>query len=212
MPAWDTIVFSASIAVGCVLVLGSALGAADLDGATASLDHDALGDADADVEVDVDADADADAHGGSLQALGVGRVPLVIGITLFCFFFGGAGLIAEPFLHASLGPVLGGFASLAAASLVALPVTSRSCHWLARVMPRHESYAGSKQDLVGRVAHVVVSGRSEVVLRVTDAGGAEQRVVALAPTGLRLASGALVYLVAYDAQRDRFVLERSHSG
>jgi len=207
MPAWDTIVFAASIAVGCLLVLGSALGAADLDGAPASFDHDALADVDADADVDVDAEGD----GNHLEALGVGRVPLVIVVTLFCLFFGGAGLIAEPFLHASLGAGLGGFASLAAASLVALPVTSRSCRWLARVLPRHESYAGCKHDLVGCTAHVVVGGSAEVVLRVTDAGGAELRVVARAPD-VRLASGEPVYLVAYDAQRDRFVIERARPG
>jgi len=222
MPAWDTIVFAASIAVGCILVLGSALGAADLDGAI-GFDHDVDADADldADVDVDVDADVDADAdtdvhtdtHGSALHALGVGRVPLVIVITLLCFFFGGAGLIVEPFLHASFGPTLGGVASLASASLLALPVTSRTCRLLARVMPKHESYAGTKQDLVGRTAHVIVSGHSgEVVLRVTDAGGAEQRVVALASPELRLATGEPVYLVAYDAQRDRFAIARTDSG
>jgi len=54
--------------------------------------------------------------------------------------------------------------------------------------------------------------RSEVVLRVTDAGGAEQRVVALASPELRLATGEPVYLVAYDAQRDRFAIARTDSG
>jgi len=196
MPAWDTIIFAASIAVGSLLVIGSTLGAADLDTATASIAHDPV----------------PASNGAELEALGLGRIPLVIVVTLFCFLFGGAGLIAEPLWHAWLGPQFGGLACVGAACLVAGPVTSRSCRFLARVLPRTETYAGSKHELVGRTARVVVSRPGgEAVLRVTDAGGAELRVVAFAPEA-QLPSGQAVYLVAYDPQRDRFAVEPARPG
>lgn len=200
----DDILFGVSLALGICLVLSSALGLDDVFGET-----DTLSSVDA---VDV-AETEVSADGASvLSVLGLGRVPLLILWMQLSLLFGGTGLVLSPLLHALLGDTLGAGASVGLSAIVSLLGTRLLSRCLARVLPSSESYASRKVDLVGSEGTVLVaSRRGDAVLRVIDAGGAELRV--RCESGARtLSVGDRVCMVAYDAARDRFEVEKVSVG
>jgi len=190
----DDIWFVVAFAIGCCLVLGSGIGLSD------------LGAPDLDAGPEDGGDAESDATLTSV--LGLGRVPLLILAMLASLLFGATGLSVSAWLHALLGDVLGALSSVALALVLSLLGTRLLSRWLARVLPSSESYASCKSDLVGARGTVVVSSRhGETVLRVIDAGGAELRV-RCDTRDRELKCGESMHLVAYDATRDRFEVER----
>jgi hypothetical protein len=181
------IVFGVPLLVGVLLVVCSALGAAEL---SADFDH----------SFD-QADADGDSL---LGVLGVGRVPLVIVTMLLALLFGGVGLA----LTATLNPVWGERAAflltLPTALAAALAGTALCTRLLERVLPDTETYAPRGADLVGLPAIVLVKlGSGEVIARVRDPGGAEQRVRCLV-SGVEVEPGDELILLSFEAEHHVF--------
>ena len=97
------------------------------------------------------------AFGKLLDWLCVGRVPALILLIIFLCGFGITGLALQGVLKAAAGtalhPVLASLGALAAA----LPITRLGGQLFARIMPRDQTEAVSRDSFVGRVA-VVTAG------------------------------------------------------
>lgn len=92
-----------------------------------------------------------------LSWINVGRLPLLMLIVVFLFGFGMTGLIGQRIVAAILGQPGPWFLAAPLAFAVALPVTRVFGRGVARIIPRDETSAVSRDSLVGRVA-VVVTG------------------------------------------------------
>lgn len=92
-----------------------------------------------------------------LSWINVGRLPLLMLIVVFLFGFGMTGLIGQRIVAAVIGEPGPWFLAAPLAFAVALPVTRIFGRGVARIMPRDETSAVSRDSLVGRVA-VIVTG------------------------------------------------------
>lgn len=105
---------------------------------------------------------DTDGQIGGVSALSwlnVGRLPLLMLIVVFLFSFGVTGLIGQRILFGATGGTAPVYLAGPAAFLVALPVTRAFSRFIARIMPRDETTAVSRDSLIGRVA-VIVTGEA----------------------------------------------------
>ena len=94
-----------------------------------------------------------------LSWINVGRLPLLMLVVVFLFGFGMTGLIGQRLVAAILGQPGPWFLAAPLAFAVALPVTRVFGRGVARIMPRDETTAVSRDSLVGRVA-VIVTGEA----------------------------------------------------
>jgi hypothetical protein len=92
-----------------------------------------------------------------LSWINVGRLPLLMLLVVFLFGFGMTGLIGQRIVAAIISQPGPWFLAAPLAFAVALPVTRVFGRGVARIMPRDETTAVSRDSLVGRVA-VIVTG------------------------------------------------------
>jgi hypothetical protein len=92
-----------------------------------------------------------------LSWINVGRLPLLMLVVVFLFGFGMTGLIGQRLIAAIIGQPGPWFLAAPLAFAVALPVTRVFGRGVARIMPRDETTAVSRDSLVGRVA-VIITG------------------------------------------------------
>lgn len=105
-------------------------------------------------------DADVNVETPSLLSwLNVGRLPLLMLVVVFLFGFGMTGLVGQRIVAAILGQPAPWFLAAPLAFAVALPVTRVFGRGVAKIMPRDETSAVSRDSLVGRVA-VIVTGEA----------------------------------------------------
>ncbi len=155
-------------------------------------------------------DFDADADGpdlpdgaGALSAfsawLCIGRVPLLVLIVAFLTGFGFAGLIGQNAIKGMLGFYLPVPLAAAGALAIALPVTRHLGLILARLVPKEETDAVSRDSFVGRIA-VVIRGEATAghpaEAKLKDKRGTVQYVlVEPDETGETFVQGAEVILI-----------------
>lgn len=156
MNLFDPGVAPFSIAFAVLALLVAVEGAGMIFGASITgLGDDATGDA--------GADAGVDAGGGLLSWLGVGRVPLMVVLGAFLLSFSLIGLGGQ----AAIAAVTGGYApawlAAPAAFAAALPPTRWIGRLLARLMPKEETDAVSRDTFIGRIA-VVTRGEARAGL------------------------------------------------
>jgi hypothetical protein len=191
---WHSLVFLIPLALGFVLLLGSAFGL-----------HEFGADADADA-----AEHDADAPAASVLALlGVGRVPLSLLLMTALFSFGGVGLIAIELCSSLLGDTAAAVAGVGL-GLLAAPVAMRlMSRAISRFMPATETYAAPLEALIGSVGTAELEiGAGFGIASVLDAGGAQLKVRCRTDCG-RIDKGQRVLLVQYDELTSEFVVEPS---
>jgi membrane protein implicated in regulation of membrane protease activity len=175
--------FFASLALGATFGVGTLLG-----GGAESPDVD-VGSGAADTDLDLGGETDAEVGAASpveawWSALGIGRAPLGLLLTIDLLLFGGLGLVAST-LFGSLLPA-------SVASLLALPLAvvgapllgGRLVGVFVRHLPALETYGATPDDLVGRrgVAELRIDelfGRAKV----KDHGGALHLVRCTTPDG-----------------------------
>lgn len=114
----------------------------------------ALGDGIDGMEADVNVETPS-----LLSWLNVGRLPLLMLIVVFLFAFGMTGLIGQAVVAGAIGRPWPWFVAAPLAFAVALPVSRAFGRLVARIMPRDETTAVSRESLVGRVA-VIVTGEA----------------------------------------------------
>jgi len=137
--------------------LTAADGAVDLD-----LDIDVDIDADFDVDVDAaigDTGVDFDAgHGLLTSVLGwlcVGKVPVLILLICFLTVFGLVGLILQGLVQELFGFLLPGVVATAPALMAAVPSVRLFGRAFAKLVPKVETSAVSKDTFIGTVATVI---------------------------------------------------------
>lgn len=147
-----------------------------------------------------------DGHGehglfNAISWVNVGGVPLLIFILLVLGMFSIAGFLIQDIARALGGP-LPTIVAAPIALVVALPFVRASSRFVARIIPRDESYAVDLGDLVGRVGEVMIGPLDQGLpgrVRVKDIHGNVHFVAAsAAPSSLPLPQGASVLLVDRD--------------
>ena len=139
-------------------------------------------DLDADVDADLDLDLDADAElptgsgidpGASLDPaatdvgstwalsrllgwLAIGRVPVLVSLVVFLTAFGLAGYLLQGLLRGVTSIMLPGWIAWVPALAAALPLTSSANRGIARLIPKDETSAVSREGFVGRIAVITL--------------------------------------------------------
>jgi hypothetical protein len=113
-----------------------------------------------DFDMDVDADLDAEIHdpGVAMQFLGwlcIGRVPVLIIFIVFLTAFGIAGMFMQTTIHGITGAYLPSIIASPIALLCALPVTRAGGLLFAKIMPKEETEAVSRDAFVGDTAIII---------------------------------------------------------
>lgn len=113
-----------------------------------------------DFDMDVDADLDAEIHdpGVAMQFLGwlcIGKVPALIILIVFLTAFGISGMALQGFVHGAVNTYLPAVAAAPLAFLAALPVTRGGGLLFARLMPKEETEAVSRDAFVGDTAIII---------------------------------------------------------
>lgn len=156
---WNLIfVLPFGLALGTVLLMATGAVSAEFGGHDLDLDHHIEIDHDVHVEHDFGAhDGEGDGHflGQALSLLGIGRAPLSIIVSSFCFIWGFTGWAANQFFQ-SLWPAPSVFvwASIGAAFFTAILLTRFIVFGIVKLMPLDENFAVSDSQLVGRRATV----------------------------------------------------------
>lgn len=120
-----------------------------------------LGDHFGDTDADLAADGEADASGmqggvlgGLFTALGIGRVPLMVWLTLFLLAFAALGVSFQQLAQGLTGGPLDVWLAAIIAGGSALPLTGLLARPVGRILPKDETSAVTLDTLVGRRATI----------------------------------------------------------
>lgn len=211
--AWYNLVFEVPffMAVAILLLQASGLlhfGDSDADTDVGEHDTSHLDDADGH---DQDGEAEESSMWGrTLDLLGVGRVPLSIGLMTWCFLFGFIGWLGNQVLSGVGIPFITFWISLLAAFLGGFAGTALFTRFLSRYLPGTETYRiKSVDELSGLVAETIypvttTSGWA----RVRDQFGTLHEVqVRLSAGQEEVLAGTRVVLMQYDAEQRVFCFD-----
>jgi membrane protein implicated in regulation of membrane protease activity len=183
---------------------------ADLDGdADMDADHDVDGDHDAgdhDAGHDADHDADTNLLAAFLGMLGVGKVPLSLGLMILLLLWGLIGFALNVVLSETLGPsALVPAISLPVTFLLSMALTGLCAAAIARVVPLNDEAPARRQDLVGRIAEALYDIDDSFGMAVVrNSAGDLLQVSCKTHPGQRIAKGSRVVLFAYDKEQSLF--------
>jgi len=199
--SWQSVIFYIPLAVGILLVLGSAFGGHD-HGVGGG--HDAAG--------GHDHDHDADHHHGPvgrmLEMLGVGRVPVTVVVMMASLLFGGTGIILNRILASlNLPAALYGAAAVGGALVMTAALTGWATRLLGRIMPTTETYVVTRHDFAGCTGKLLLpadatSGYAQVKDREGNVHNIKCRTV-----GAALAKGQEILVVEYDDETKTYVVD-----
>ncbi|WP_027527050.1 OB-fold-containig protein [Bradyrhizobium sp. Ec3.3] len=134
----------------------------------------------------------------AISWINLGGVPLLIFLLLFLGAFSITGFLIQDIARMVAGPLPASVASLGAV-VASIPLVRISSGFIARIIPKDESYAVGLGDLVGRVGEVVIGPLDQGPpgrVSVADVHGNRHFVWAVAaPSSEPLAQGSLVLLV-----------------
>jgi membrane protein implicated in regulation of membrane protease activity len=186
-----------AIAASMIVILGSVEVVAMLVGASIS---EMLG-----IAIDFSHPSDSGVI-NAISWINVGGVPLLIFLLLVLGAFSITGFLIQDLARMVAGPLPATLASVGALA-VSVPLVRMSSRFIAKIIPKDESYAVGLGDLVGRVGEVVVGPLDQGPpgrVSVADIHGNRHFVWAVAaPSSTPLAQGTLVLLV--DRIGTRFV-------
>jgi membrane protein implicated in regulation of membrane protease activity len=212
--AWQNVIFYIPIAVGIILVFGSAFGGHDGD---ADGDHDADADNDGDIRGAGHIDDPSEHHVDSaengllhkaLSLLGVGRVPLTVVMMMSSLLFGGIGIVMNTILSAVIGvPWIYGPISIVVAFLGMATLTGKAAKLLNRFMPTTETYRVSKHDLAGQTGVLLLpSDTSDGLAQVKDHEGNIHNVQCRTLKG-PMPKGGEILVIEYDEETNKYVVD-----
>ena len=214
--AWQNLIFLISLAVGLLLVFGSAFGGGDHD-ADHDVDHDVGHDAGHDHDGHRGAVDPGEAHEGfvlkALSLLGVGRVPLVAVLMMMALLFGGFGMICNTIMAAiGLPAWLYGPISIAAAGIATLTLTGRAVKVLNRFMPTNETYRVSRHDLAGSTGTLLfpADAVTTTTAQVKDHEGNVHNIQCRTSKGA-LPKGGKILVIEYDEENKLYLVAEDPS-
>ena len=135
-------------------------------------------------DLDIDADVTADVAGlgpieGFLAWLAVGKVPFIVLLIILLTSFGIVGVLMQYTAASIIGSSMPFWMALIPTVIVSFWFTAITGHALGRIMPKEETAARSRDNLVGEVA-VLTLGNATMTLqaeaRVTDSLGTRHYV------------------------------------
>lgn len=199
----EQVVFFVALAAGVVLMFANAL---------AGVDHGSEGDGG-----DPDGhDAGHDAHaqhdhegvfGRALSALGVGRVPLLLVLTIFLTALGVYGFCLNFVFSRFLPPFVYGFLSFFLACFFAGFSAGYVARKISRLMPTTESYNVSKEDLVGVLGFAALPIDATFgTAQVRDEKGDVFKVFARTSGGEKILVGEGLVVVSYNTADDTYLV------
>jgi len=214
---WYNLVFILPLGLAILYLLVMSIGMlpfgmdSDLD-----LDFDADVDLDVDVDLDLDFDADVDADvdvdaGSALKALsilGIGKVPLSITIVSMLLLWGVIGWTSNSFLEEFIQTSTAyASISLAAAFIGSILLTSLISKGLVKILPSTETYASSREDLIGRVGTAISSVDSRFGrVRVLDAHRSMIDVTCVVDSEeIPIPEGSKVLLYEYNPEKRKYL-------
>ncbi|QUL37138.1 YqiJ family protein [Erythrobacter sp. JK5] len=149
--------FAVALALLAFVAIAQIIGAGDMFGGDADLDLDF--DMDADIDADIDG-ADAISGGGFIAGLlsliGLGKVPLLVWLTLFLVVYAAIGVSGQALaINLTGGPLHTGLAGVLAA-IGTLPVTGIVARPVGALLPKDETSAVGLDSLIRRDAEVQI--------------------------------------------------------
>ncbi|SDR33414.1 YqiJ family protein [Pseudovibrio sp. Tun.PSC04-5.I4] len=129
-----------------------------------------------DMDADIDAEVSINVAGsgpieGFLSFLAIGKVPFIVLLIILLTSFGIFGVLLQYTAYSTFGTLLPFWMTVLPVSVAALWFTGKSGHALARIMPKVETDARSRDALIGEIA-VLTLGNATAELqaeaRVTD--------------------------------------------
>ncbi|MDR1611223.1 MAG: YqiJ family protein [Planctomycetota bacterium] len=185
-----------------VMELLSLLFGAELSGALGDADLPGM---DVDLDVDPGALANFDAFARFLLWLRIGKIPLMVALVLFLAAFALGGLLLQGFFLYFAGFLLPWYISVPAAGALTLPVVRTLGPLIGRIMPKDQTDAIAREELVGLIASIVlgVSAKgSPAQAKVKDRHGTTHYVMVEPDIdGQSFAAGKSVLLVRSDGVR-----------
>ena len=145
--------FAVALALLGFVAIAQIIGAGDMFG----------GDADLDLDLDVDADADVDGANaisgggfiaGLLSFIGLGKVPLLIWLTLFLVLFAAIGVSGQALAVSLLGNPLDALLAAVLSGIGTLPVTGLVSRPVGALLPKDETSAVGLGSLIRRDAEI----------------------------------------------------------
>ncbi len=137
--------FAVALGVLALLAAAQAVGAGDL-----------LGDADADIDMDVDGDADMGLADGLASVVGLGRLPVLLWLTVLLAVFALIGLSGQQLIRSLTGAMLPALPASGLALIAALPLTGLAARPLAAILPHDETTAVPIESLLGRRGRIAI--------------------------------------------------------
>lgn len=194
-------IFLLSLTIGIFFMLITAVGGIG-DGS----DHDHGTDHDHDAGHDHDHD-DA-VVGRALSFLGVGRMPLMLVLTMQALLFGGIGFILNlVFTHFGLSPGVGGSIAFFAAGASSIALVRLTGKVFVKIMPKTESYDTTNEELCGcRGTAVFTVTSTEGAVQVRDLQDNLQKVSARTKNGETIPRGGAVEILSYQDGGDYFIV------
>lgn len=158
----------------------------------------------------LDGDLHGDLHldassGGVIKLLSwlyVGKLPVLIWLTVFLAVYGGLGLVGQNLVHGFTGRFVPALIASLGMLFLCLPLVRIAAAGVYRIIPKDETTAINHEDLIGRVAQIIM-GNAQVgepaEAKVTDQFGQTHYVMVEPDTDTILPQGSKVLLVAQQA-------------
>jgi hypothetical protein len=199
--AWHNVIFYIPLAVGLLLILGSAFGVHDHDAGHAGGHHDAAHDASHDHGPD-------SLFARGFAMLGVGRVPITIVLMITSLYFGGLGITLNTLLASSgLAPWLYGPISIAGAFVGMVVLGGATARLIHRHLPTSETYSLSVHHFAGcRGTLLLPADASSGYAQIKDPEGNVHNIRCHTTAGT-LPKGAAILVVEYDEETKAFVID-----
>jgi len=178
---------------------------------------------DADLDVDLHSEVHADVHGdiGSSSALSnllswlrVGQVPVLMLLVVFLTAFGLIGFTLQAFVHNLSGAMLPASIASIPTFVLALPVVRVMGSLIAKIMPKDETEAVSRDSLIGRIAVITLGSARQgnpAEARVRDLHGTAHYVMVEPDTEEEFKQGDQVILVSQAGSLFRVIKNTSSS-
>jgi hypothetical protein len=145
----------------------------------------------------------------ALSLLGIGKVPIMMVFSSFCFLWGFSGLAANLLLAPVFGlPALFILPSMGIALVSSVVLTGALSQGVAKLMPSVETYTTPREGFLGKTGHALyeIDGRSGAAVVLDNESNRVQIKCRTEDEGTVIPRGHSLSVARYDEQKDMFVV------
>jgi len=145
----------------------------------------------------------------ALGLLGIGKVPIMLVFSSFCFVWGFTGLVANQFLAGVFPfPSLFILPSIGIALVSSLLLTSVLSQGISKIMPSLETYTTPKEGFVGKTGHALyeINAKSGAAVVLDNESNRVQIKCRAEDEGAAILKGRPIAVTRYDEQTEIFVV------